>query len=302
MDTNYQPFMDVNFKKTAIQKTRIPASRIFFVRELHDKHFDTTWHAHVEYQLFLVVEGTGTKFIGNTMKSFDKGDLTFIGPNMPHLWRSDDCYFDPQTKKSSLGLVVYFNGSALEQFLEKEEFNQLKILLEKVRRGMEIQGSTAEETTRLMYELLPLHGVESIIHLFKILDVLAKSKDYSLLHYDEFLYQQKNVETNRINIVYNYAVTHFRHKITLEEVAVLLNMTPTSFSRYFTAKTSKSFSYFITELRIRHACKLLSIAEIKSVAQICYESGFNTLSNFNKQFKAFAGMTPMEYRQKFMTL
>src|SRR5690606_41212153 len=82
----------------------------------------------------------------------------------------------------------------------------------------------------------------------------------------------------------------------------LLNMTPTSFSRYFTMKTSKSFSYFLTELRIRNACKQLSTEEAKTIAQICYESGFNTLSNFNKQFKTFIGMTPTEYRQKFLTL
>jgi len=294
--------MNVTLKKTAIQKTRIPDSNLFFIRELNGRHFDTTWHAHQEFQLFLVVEGTGTKFIGNTIKPFDKGDLTFLGPNIPHLWRSDECYFDPHHDKSSHGLVIYFNGSALEQLTEKEEFAQLKVLLEKVRRGMEIHGKTANQTARLMHELVHLHGLEAVILLFRIFDLLTKTKDYRLLHDDTVHYQPKEVETNRINIVYNYAARHFKHKITLEEVATLLNMTPTSFSRYFTMKTSKSFSYFLTELRIRHACKLLTTEEAKNIAQICYESGFNTLSNFNKQFKTFIGMTPTEYREKFMTL
>jgi len=294
--------MDINFKKPAVQKTRIPASRIFAVRKLSDKHFDTTWHAHSEYQLFLVIEGSGTKFIGNTMKSFANGDLTFIGPNIPHLWRSEDCYFDPQSNKSSIGLVIYLNGSALEKFIEKEEFNQLKTLLGKVRRGMEVHGATADEIIELMQDLLHMHGMESVIQLLKILEVLAKSNEYSLLHYGEILDEPKEVETNRISIVYNYAFSHFRKQITLDEVAALLSMTSTSFSRYFTAKTSKTFSYFIAELRIGHACKLLSNAENMSISQICYDSGFNTLSNFNKQFKTFVGMTPKEYRQKFLML
>ena len=294
--------MNVAVKKTAIQKTRIPESNIFFIRELHERHFDATWHAHSEYQLFLVVEGTGTKFIGNTVKPFDGGDLTFLGPNIPHLWRSDEHYFDPHSEEISRGLVIYFNGAALGQLIEKREFDQLKTLLEKVRRGMEIQGETARQTSALMHELVHLHGMESIIHLFRILDLLAKSKEYHLLHDDMVQYKLKDVETNRINIVYNYAAKHFKYKITLEEVASLLNMTPTSFSRYFTMKTSKSFSYFLTELRIRNACKQLSTDEAKTIAQICYESGFNTLSNFNKQFKTFIGMTPTEYRQKFLTL
>src|SRR5690606_2327398 len=100
--------MQVSLKKKAIQKTRIPEGNIFAIRELQDKHFDTTWHAHLEYQLFLVMEGTGTKFIGNTVKPFDKGDLTFLGPNIPHLWRSDESYFEQQSAKTSRGLVIYF--------------------------------------------------------------------------------------------------------------------------------------------------------------------------------------------------
>ncbi|SFB79251.1 AraC-type DNA-binding protein [Parapedobacter composti] len=292
--------MQVSLKKKAIQKTRIPEGNIFAIRELQDKHFDTTWHAHLEYQLFLVMEGTGTKFIGNTVKPFDKGDLTFLGPNIPHLWRSDESYFEQQSAKTSRGLVIYFNGAALGQLMEKEEFTQLRTLLEKVRHGMEIYGKSAKETALLMHELLYLHGMERVIHLLRIFDLLAKSKEYHLLHDDVVFYQPKDMETNRINTVYNYAAQRFRHKITLEEVSTLLNMTPTSFSRYFTMKTSKSFSYFLTELRIRNACKLLSTDEAKNIAQICYESGFNTLSNFNKQFKTFIGMTPTEYRQKFL--
>lgn len=294
--------MNATLKKTAIQKARIPESNIFFIRELNDKHFDTTWHAHMEYQLFLVVEGTGTKFIGNTVKPFDRGDLTFLGPNIPHLWRSDECYFEQHSQKTSRGLVIYFNGAALGNLVEKEEFAQLRAFLEKVRHGMEIYGQSAEKAACLMHELVHLHGLEGIIHLLRILDLLAKNKTYRLLHDDVVYYQPKDVETNRINTVFNYAARRFRHRITLEEVSALLNMTPTSFSRYFTMKTSKSFSYFLTELRIRHACKLLSTEEVKSIAQICYESGFNTLSNFNKQFRTFVGMTPTEYRGKFLTL
>ena len=294
--------MSVALKKTAIQKTRIPESNLFFIRELHDRHFDPTWHAHSEYQLFLVVEGTGTKFVGNTVKPYESGDMTFLAPNIPHLWRSDECYFDPHGDQVSRGLVIYFNGSAFSQFLEKEEFAQLKSLLEKVKRGMEIYGKTARRTAKLMHELLHLHGMERVIQLFKIFHILIKTKEFGLLHDDVVSYKLKEVETNRINLVYNYVAKHFKYKVTLEEVAALLNMTPTSFSRYFTTKTSKSFSYFLTELRIRNACRLLSTEEAKNIAQICYESGFNTLSNFNKQFKTFIGMTPTEYRQKFLTL
>jgi len=294
--------METTFRRTVVQKSNIPESNIFFVRELREKHFDTTWHAHREFQLFLVVEGTGTRFIGSTVKPFDKGDLTFLGPNIPHLWRTDESYFEHPANKLSHGLVIYFDEGSWSPLMGKDEFSQIRMLFEKVRYGMEIHGECANAASILMLELLHLHGTESIIHFFKILDLLSTCKDYQLLHDDVVDSPLKEIESNRINTVYNYAARHFKNKIPLEEVAALLNMTPTSFSRYFTMKTSKSFSYFLTELRVRNACKLLSTEEAKNIDQICYESGFNTLSNFNRQFKTFIGMTPKEYRQKFLTL
>ena len=123
-----------------------------------------------------------------------------------------------------------------------------------------------------------------------------------MLHNADYKYRLKESETRRINLVYNYAAQHFHGHIALKDAAALLNMTPTSFSRYFRMKTSKSFSDFITELRIRHACKLLSEDDNKTISQVSYECGFNTLSNFNRQFKWYMKITPKAYREKFSTL
>src|SRR3546814_14741962 len=110
--------------------------------------------------------------------------------------------------------------------------------------------------------------MDSLVQLFRILDVLSHSREFHQLHNDNYVYKLKEAETSRINIVYNYAARYFKRKITLEEVAALLNMTPTSFSRYFTMKTSKSFSNFLIELRIKHACKLLR-SEERRVGKEC---------------------------------
>jgi transcriptional regulator GlxA family with amidase domain len=99
-----------------------------------------------------------------------------------------------------------------------------------------------------------------------------------------------------LNKVYEYAFKNFRKKVLLEEIAELLHMTPTSFSRYFTMKNNKTFSRFIAEIRIKHACEMLTETD-ESVAQICYDCGFNTLSNFNKQFKEIISKKPSEYKK-----
>ncbi len=288
--------------RSAVQKSTIPASRIFVAHDLRDKHFDPTWHAHEEYQVFLVLKGTGTRFIGNTVTSFGPGDLTLLGPHVPHLWRSDELYFDKNSEEHTHGLVIYFKEDFLGGLLEKDEMTHIKSLFARAQRGISYYGAILQHIGREMSRIVHAHGTESVILLLSILDSLAQSKDYQLLHNAAYARTLKETETSRINLVYNYAVQHFREPIALEEVAALLHMTPTSFSRFFRIKTSKSFSGFLSELRIRHACKLLSEEDQKNINGVCYECGFNTLSNFNRQFKAVMNMTPREYREKFLSL
>ena len=288
--------------KFALQKSPIPESRIFVAKELRDKHFDATWHAHSEYQLFMVLKGSGTRFIGNTVQSFNAGDLTFLGPAVPHLWRSDSVYFDKRSKLVTHGLVIYFREDFIGGLLEKDEMQQIRSLFKKAKRGIEYYGQTVNQLGTMMNSIIAAHGATSLIQLLQVLETMAQTKTYRLLHNADYAYKLKESETRRINLVINYAAQHFKERIALKSAAALLNMTPTSFSRYFSMKTSKSFSDFITELRIRHACKLLSEDDNKTISQVSYECGFNTLSNFNRQFKWYMKITPKAYREKFSTL
>lgn len=288
--------------KLAVQKSPIPEERIFVAKELQEKHFDPIWHSHREYQLFVVLEGTGTRFIGDTVKSFTAGDITFLGPGVPHLWRNDSTYFKKSSKRKTHGLVIYFREGFIGDLLEKEEMQQVRSLFKKAVRGIEYPAEIAPHLSEKIRELIGTHGAASLIGLLKILDTLSVERNFHLLHNETYSYNLNESETQRINLVYNYAAQHFQDNIALEDMSKLLNMTPTSFSRYFKMKTSKSFSDFLSELRIRHACKLLIQDDSKSINQISNACGFNTLSNFNRQFKVFMQMTPREYRDQFSAL
>jgi AraC-like DNA-binding protein len=288
--------------KAAIHKSGIPPTQIFVIRHLEDKHFDPLWHAHSEYQLFVVLEGTGTRFIGDSIKAFRPGELILTGPHLPHVWRSDDRYFERKNPAKVSGIVIYLNENFLgEHILEKEEMLALKKLFTKSMRGLEFYGQKRLQVIQLMKELTHLHGLPSVIHLLHILEVLAGTKEYHYISstaYDDSFDQH---ETDRLNKVYEYVFSNFRKKVLLEDLADLLHMTPTSFSRYFTMKNSKPFSKFIAEIRIKHACKMLTETD-ESIAQICYECGFNTLSNFNKQFKEIMSTKPTDYKKEFMNI
>lgn len=282
-----------------IQKSSIPKSKVFVIRELNALHFDPDWHFHPEYQLFVVLEGKGTRFIGDTIKPFKEGDMVFMGPNLPHIWRSDHAYFAKNKSLRTRGIVIYLQ----ENFLcapidQKEEMEKIHYLFQRSIRGLEVKGKTNKRITEMMIVLTTLKGVESIIQLLKILNTLAKSKDCLPIAHAGYVNLYKENEKDRMNKVIAYVMSNFKNKIGLIEVANLANMTHTSFSRYFKSRVNKSFSEFLCEVRIDHACKLLHEAEM-SVSQVSYECGFYTLSNFNKQFKDMTGKTPLMYKKEY---
>lgn len=288
--------------KPAVHKVEIPESKAFVVHYLDDPFFDTNWHFHSEYQLFVVLEGTGTRFIGDNISHFQEGDMVFTGPNVPHLWRNDDIYFHKENKLRVHGVVVYFPENFLgETLLKKEEMHGIRQLFEKGGRGLEFLGQTNQQVTHMLRDLVELKGVESIVQLLNILHVLAESAEYRYISSVGYTNTSKEVDKDRMSDVYNYIMLNFRKDIMLEEVAAIANMSPTSFSRYFKARTNKSFSAFVSELRIGYACKQLMV-EKHTIAQICYECGYNTLSNFNKQFKELMHKTPFEYRKQYLKI
>ncbi|HKK74100.1 MAG TPA: AraC family transcriptional regulator [Saprospiraceae bacterium] len=283
--------------KAPLQKSPIPASRVFVIKELVDPYFDPHWHFHPEFQLFIVLEGSGTRFVGDHIQRFQAGDLVFTGPNLPHLWRSDPEYFSGNPDLITRGIVLYFHENFLgEDLLQKKELFEIRQFLNQAKRGMQFFDETASSTLNLMKKLLAFRSFNAFLLLLEILHTLAKSSNSRLLASESYGYNLKRSDTDRLNRVYDYIMENFTQKITLKEVADLAYMTPSSFSRYFKQRSNKTFTQLISELRIGHASKLL-IEKDLSILEICYQSGFRTLSNFNRQFKDMYEMSPTEYRR-----
>ncbi|TSJ43739.1 helix-turn-helix transcriptional regulator [Mucilaginibacter corticis] len=288
--------------KAAIHKSSIPESQIFMIKYLEDQYFDPIWHSHSEYQLFVPLEGTGTRFIGDSIKSFAPNELILTGTNLPHLWRSDESYFEKNSPLKIRGIVIYLQESLLgEHLMGKEELVQLKKLFKRSSRGLEFHGDIKQKVITMMKELLQLKGLDAFIHLLKILNLLSSTKEYHYISHNEYIDPFKEDETDRMSSVYEYILKNYRKKIHLNDLADLLCMTPTSFSRYFTMANNKGFARFISELRVKHACKLLTETDL-SIATISERSGFKTLSNFNKQFKDEMKKKPSDYKKEFLAV
>ena len=157
--------------KKPFQKSRIPQGKAFVIRELIAPCFDVNWHFHSEYQLFTVLKGSGTRFIGDHMQAFKEGDMVFTGPNLPHLWRSDNSYFDSKNGLESHGIVIYFPDDFLgNSVFAMDEFAEIAQVLQKSDRGIEITGKTNQAIQSMMQELIFMKGGQSIIQLLQILN------------------------------------------------------------------------------------------------------------------------------------
>jgi AraC-like DNA-binding protein len=286
--------------KTPFQKSRIPEGKSFVINELIAPFFDVNWHFHSEYQLFIVLKGSGTRFIGDHMQSFKEGDMVLTGPDLPHLWKNDKVYHNPENHLETHGIVIYFPDNFLNNSVfQLMEFESIAKMLKKSIRGIEIFGKTNLQIKEMMVDLLKLKGGVSIIHLLKILQTIADSTDCKLIADAAYINTNKESEKDRMGHVYEYVMQNFHGKVSLEEAAQLSNLSVSAFSRFFKSRVNKSFSDFLTEVRISHACKLLHETDL-NISEISYDCGFFTLSNFNKLFKERIKMTPVQYRKEFL--
>lgn len=285
--------------KVALEKNFQSPITSFIVSELIEPHFDPNWHFHSHYQLFTVLEGSGTRFIGDNIQHFEPGDTVFLGPNLPHLWNSDKIYFEGSSEFKTHGIVVYFTEEFLgKSFFKKPEMKVISKLLQRSKSGISFHGKTRDSLIKSMKALTKQSGFDSVLSLLKILHKISKNTDYKTITSISYANTHKESETDRMQKVHDYVIQHFREKIQLRKISGIVNMSEAAFCRYFKKRANKTFSDFVNEIRIGNACKLLSTTEDLLIAQVAYESGFNTLSNFNRQFQKVTQKTPSAYRKE----
>lgn len=253
------------------------------------------WHFHKEYELHLITASSGKVFIGDYIGNFNPGSLFLTGPNLPHNWISQ---VDGNEHYPQRDMLVNFTDGLFESgHLVFMELKTLAPLLDRARYGIEFRDrALIAEATRLM-ELIAAHtGVTRLGYFLILMETLAASEDYLLLSATSAtdLADENNVD--RTNRAVDFIFANYSRELSLEEVAEHLSMKPTYFSRVFKQATGRSFVEFVNRLRISKSCELLADGD-KPVTQVCFESGFNNISNFNRRFQQLKGMTPSHYRR-----
>ena len=254
------------------------------------------WHFHPELELVYVNKAKGKRHIGSHLSYFNNSQLILIGANLPHSGFTDR--FSTNGTESIIQFKEDFLGHG---FLDIPEAQQVKKLFHKAKKGILFHLEAKQVIGPKIESLMGLEGMERVIQFLDILNDLSLTKHYNLLNVDGFAFEVEPQDNKKVEIIFEYVSRNFTQSIPLDEISGKVNMTVPAFCRYFKKVTGRTFTQFVNEFRIVHATKLLA-ENPTSITDICYESGFNNFSHFNKLFKKFTGKSPLKYRNEMKQL
>lgn len=280
------------------EKLDLPDNQSFRIHQAVHPYFMTPWHFHPEYELLLIEKSSGTRMVGNHLERFEPGDLVFIASNLPHVWKNDKAYYKANSRLTAHATVIHFMADFWQEvFSMLPECKQIKRLFEYSRQGIKFLKPTRQHLAKQIKMLKQQEGFSALLNFIVLLQKMAETDDYELLASPHFSLSVDRTDCERFKRVIDYTMKHFTEHLSLQDVSEQANLTPTAFCRYFKQRTQKSFTQFLTSMRVSYACKLLIESQMP-VTQIAYESGFRNQSNFNQQFKAFTKQTPGNYRRQ----
>jgi AraC-like DNA-binding protein len=276
--------------KTLIQKIHLEEHQSFACRTYRTPDFETNWHRHEEFELILITEGHGTAMIGDFIGEYQPGDLYFIAGNLPHWFKKQ------HHKITGSATVVHFKQEIFgREFLQLPELKSVHQLLQK-NDGIQIQPKLKKEIASFINDLQEMKGFQRMNALLQCLQKISTTPHYTML--TQNFASHNNHINPAIEKIIDFSFKRYLTQVTLQQVADVADMSIPTFCRFFKKNIKKTYFDFIQDLRISHACKLLTNSN-KPVMEICYESGYNSWAHFSKQFKQVKQLTPSQYRKEF---
>lgn len=279
---------------------KIPKSQKEFVRFQVDEgsHFYDKLHQHPEWQLTLILEGKGQLMVGDYLGRFEPGDIYLLGSNVPHVFRSDEEYFQKTNSIKSVSNTIFFDFEALGKGIwEVEEFLELRQWVNAIKGCYVVKCENQEFLKNSIRTFALKTGMEKVLAALEMIRYLQQP--HAMLPLNRLLpiRDYSELEGKRMGNVMAFILAENHRNISLKEVAETANMSKEAFCRFFKERTGKTYTEFLNELRIHKSCHLLQETDL-SISQIAYQTGFQNLSYFNRAFKKFRQETPKNFRMK----
>lgn len=279
----------------------VPADTSKSIRIQEDimPNFYPYFHRHTETQIMWILKGHGTLAIEQNLFNFQAGDIFYLGANQSHVFRGD---FDKNEKQKVHAISIFFDPhKKISAFFNLPEFEELKNFIDHSEVGFQVASKLKTEISESIAALQKSKGVEQIMGFIKILNHLMQNR-----HLHIPLSSEKNLSNSisdtdkRIIDAQTFIKKNFAlHKLTLDSIAKEACMTPQAFCRSFKKRTGITYIEYLNELRVQRACRLLTSSNMYSISSVAFNSGFNSLTNFNRVFKSIMKYSPKEYLKHY---
>ena len=267
----------------------------YLIDRLKDR-FTYPVHRHEEYELNFLSNCNGARrVVGDSVEELDGYDLVLVGHGIEHGWEQHNCSNDKIRE-----ITIQFSHDLFgESLLGKTQLAPIRKMLERSANGLVFGNEAILKVFNRLDRLTKTEkGFFRMLELLAVLHELAESGDYRRLSSSSFVSNRPAVDSRRVLKVQEYIDAHYREEVRLADLADLVGMTPTAFSRFFKLRTGRSISDYLIDIRLGHATRAL-VDSTMSVAEICYSCGFNNISNFNRIFKKKRGCSPTEFRSNY---
>jgi AraC-like DNA-binding protein len=278
------------------ETTPLTENDCFYLMDRNKDFFTYPLHKHEEMELNFVEHCEGAqRIVGDSIETLGPYDLVLLGSGLEHNWSQYNC-----ESHTIHEITIQFSRDMLgEQFLSKNQVAGIRAMLDNAKRGIAFDLSAIMRVYDKLTKITEAQpGFYRVLRLLEILYELSLTENYHLLASKSFANVKNMPDNQRVRRVEEYIDAHFTSEIRLKTLADLAGMTPAAFSRYFRTQTGRTISDYIIELRLGHAARNL-VDSTKSIAEICYECGFNNISNFNRIFKKKKGCAPSTFRDNY---
>ncbi len=273
----------------------------FYIGIFQDNIEKNTWHYHNNYEISFITEGTGKRIVADSIVEFQPGDLVFIGRNLPHVWIPDKDSGAPTKRFLEMVFLQFTDDILCQQLLSLPEFKNVETALAFSERGIQIAGQTLNEVSEIMLQLPYMNSFERVLNFFKLMNIIGESKTNIQLASAEYLKKRFYTGSRRISVIHEFLMNNYREEVNIEELSELVNLAKGSLCRFFKSQMGMTLFEYLNQIKVDFACKLLMDPDL-SIMEVGFDSGFNNISHFNKQFKKNMGVPPSEYRKRFKGL
>jgi AraC-like DNA-binding protein/mannose-6-phosphate isomerase-like protein (cupin superfamily) len=275
------------------------STEIVMCEHIRGNDFDCPWHFHEEMEIMLVISGGTQRCIGDNFSPLTPGDLVVIGPNLLHGYSNE--FPEGQPRQPVEAISVKFNPSLLGSWLQMSDVMQLQNFFRLAANGIHVRGSTRKRVAERLPLLLNTQGLQRLILLLEVLNELSTSNDLSQIASAGFSLETPTVDHGRLSRITRFIKKRIGEPLYLKDVAQHVGMSPVTLSRYLRSHLRKTFPTYLNELRIARVCRLLKETDA-TVSEIAVHCGFDSMANFERQFRKLQGCSPKVYRQRSLRL